>query len=116
MLSLEPGVTATVRFDDLGPERWDLIVIGAGPAGAMAARQAALGGARVLLVDRASFPRRKVCGCCLNGAALGVLTDVGLGTLATECQAKDLRGEAGQRWWLCPASFARRRGTFPRAA
>jgi flavin-dependent dehydrogenase len=56
----------------------------------MAARQAALGGASVLLVDRVSFPRRKVCGCCLNGAALGVLTDVGLGTLATTCQAKSL--------------------------
>jgi flavin-dependent dehydrogenase len=83
-------VEATVRFGDLSGRRWDLIVIGGGPAGAMAARQAALGGASVLLVDRVSFPRRKVCGCCLNGAALGVLADVGLGTLATACQARSL--------------------------
>ena len=44
------------------PAAWDVVVIGAGPAGAIAARQIALAGARVLLVERKSFPRRKVCG------------------------------------------------------
>lgn len=34
------------------PETWDLVVIGAGPAGSRAARAAALGGGRVLLVER----------------------------------------------------------------
>ncbi len=34
------------------PETWDVAVIGAGPAGSRAARAAALGGARVLLVER----------------------------------------------------------------
>lgn len=61
---------------------WDAIVIGAGPAGAMAARELARGGARVLLVDKQAFPREKVCGGCLNGHALGVLDSVGLGALA----------------------------------
>jgi flavin-dependent dehydrogenase len=35
----------------------------------------------VLLVDKATFPRRKVCGCCLNGNALAALAAVGLGHL-----------------------------------
>jgi flavin-dependent dehydrogenase len=60
---------------------WDVLVAGAGPAGALAARQAALAGKRVLLVDSRSFPRAKVCGACLNGQALSVLNSVGLGTL-----------------------------------
>src|SRR5262249_32815350 len=60
---------------------WDVLVAGAGPAGALAARQAALAGKRVLFVDSRSFPRAKVCGACLNGQALSVLNSVGLGTL-----------------------------------
>jgi flavin-dependent dehydrogenase len=60
---------------------WDAIVLGAGPAGAIAAHQLAASGARTLLVDKRSFPRWKVCGACLNGAALGVLDSVGLGNL-----------------------------------
>jgi geranylgeranyl reductase family protein len=42
--------------------RWDVIVVGAGPAGATAARELAASGARVLVVDRATFPRYKACG------------------------------------------------------
>jgi menaquinone-9 beta-reductase len=59
--------------------RWDAVVIGAGPAGSIAARQLALAGARVLLVDRAVFPRPKVCGCCVNESAVGTLREMGLG-------------------------------------
>jgi flavin-dependent dehydrogenase len=55
-----------------------VLVIGAGPAGALAARSAARTGARVLLVDRAAFPRSKVCGCCLSAAALALLEQAGL--------------------------------------
>jgi menaquinone-9 beta-reductase len=45
---------------------WDVVVVGAGPAGSVAARQAANAGFRTLLVDQATFPRPKVCGCCLT--------------------------------------------------
>lgn len=38
------------------------MVVGAGPAGSTAARELAAAGARVLIVDRAEFPRYKVCG------------------------------------------------------
>lgn len=55
--------------------------MGAGPAGAVAARQLALAGARVLLVDKARLPRDKVCGGCLGGAALDVLESLGLGDI-----------------------------------
>ncbi len=58
---------------------WDVVVIGAGPAGSVTARELARCGCRVLLVDKASFPRAKVCGCCLNGAAVNVLEQLGLG-------------------------------------
>ncbi len=57
---------------------WDAVVIGAGPGGALAARQLALAGLRTLLVERHKFPRHKVCGGCLNGRALEVLRAVGL--------------------------------------
>jgi geranylgeranyl reductase family protein len=43
-------------------ERFDVAVIGAGPAGSVTAIHLARGGARVLLVDKASFPRDKPCG------------------------------------------------------
>ena len=43
-------------------ERYDCVVLGAGPAGSTAARHLAATGARVLLTDRASFPRDKPCG------------------------------------------------------
>jgi flavin-dependent dehydrogenase len=59
-------------------ETWDAIVIGAGPAGAIAARQIALAGARVLLVERKPFPRTKVCGACWSAAGLEVLESIGL--------------------------------------
>ena len=60
---------------------WDVIVIGAGPAGALAAHQLARCQLRVLLVEKRAFPRRKVCGSCLNGVALRALETAGLGHL-----------------------------------
>jgi geranylgeranyl reductase family protein len=41
---------------------YDAIVVGAGPAGSTLARHLARSGARVLLLDRAAFPRDKPCG------------------------------------------------------
>ena len=60
---------------------WDVIVIGAGPAGALAAHQLARCQLRVLLVDKRTFPRWKICGSCLNGVALRALETAGLGHL-----------------------------------
>ncbi|MHC5109429.1 MAG: NAD(P)/FAD-dependent oxidoreductase [Planctomycetota bacterium] len=69
----------------------DVLVVGAGPAGAVAARGLSRDGANVLLVDAAEFPRWKVCGCCLNGVALAVLSEIGLPDLHRELDARRLR-------------------------
>ena len=71
--------------------RYDVAVIGGGPAGALAARQLALRGVSVLLVDKAEFPRAKVCGCCLSMRALQALELAGLGSLAAELEGTQLR-------------------------
>ena len=57
----------------------DVIVVGAGPAGASAAYFLAGAGIDVLLVDRGVFPRQKVCGDGLASRALVMLERMGLG-------------------------------------
>jgi flavin-dependent dehydrogenase len=52
----------------------DVIIVGAGPAGALAALILARAGVRVRLFDRARFPRPKLCGDTLNPGALRLLS------------------------------------------
>lgn len=80
-------VPATISVAEAVARRWDAVVVGAGPAGAVAARGIARRGRRVLLADKATFPRGKVCGCCLNGSALATLAAIGLGDLPARCGA-----------------------------
>jgi geranylgeranyl reductase family protein len=53
--------------------RFDAVVVGAGPAGSTTAFHLARGGARVLLADKATFPRDKPCGGGLTARALRLL-------------------------------------------
>ncbi|MFB9235212.1 NAD(P)/FAD-dependent oxidoreductase [Plantactinospora siamensis] len=57
---------------------YDVVVVGGGPAGAAAALAARRAGARVLLLDRAEFPRDKACGDGIAAHALDVLTELGV--------------------------------------
>lgn len=60
------------------PREWDVVVVGAGVAGAMSALHLARSGLRVLLVEKSAWPREKACGGCLNAAALHALADAGV--------------------------------------
>ncbi len=51
-------------------ERWDVVVVGAGPAGLSAAYEAARRGARTLVLERAEHPRYKTCGGGLIGPSI----------------------------------------------
>lgn len=59
-------------------ERFDALVIGAGPAGSVAASLLARSGLRTLLVDRHAFPRSKVCGGCLAPSGVRALEAAGM--------------------------------------
>jgi len=62
----------------MAQETYDAIVVGAGPAGSSCAALLAERGLKVLLMDKASFPKDKVCGDAIGGKALSVLSELGL--------------------------------------
>ncbi|MFE4867949.1 geranylgeranyl reductase family protein [Streptomyces sp. NPDC056682] len=57
---------------DAGPV-WDVVVVGAGPAGASAAYAAATAGRKVLLLEKAELPRYKTCGGGIIGPSRDAL-------------------------------------------
>ncbi|WP_396125219.1 geranylgeranyl reductase family protein [Cellulomonas sp. P24] len=61
-----------------GSDDADVIVVGAGPAGSAAAYYCASAGLNVLLLDKAAFPRDKVCGDGLTPRAVKELVAMGL--------------------------------------
>ncbi|MBX9721233.1 MAG: NAD(P)/FAD-dependent oxidoreductase [Candidatus Obscuribacterales bacterium] len=80
------GLAATSKS-----QLWDAVVIGAGPAGSMSAYLLAKQGLSVLLLEKTAFPRQKVCGSCLNGVALQILAQNGLGDLVNRLKAVPLK-------------------------
>jgi geranylgeranyl reductase family protein len=57
---------------------YDIIIVGAGPAGSAAALYAARNGLKTLLVDKESFPRDKICGDALSGKSVTILRELDL--------------------------------------
>jgi len=64
--------------DDLYKKIWQVVIIGAGPAGATAAIHLAAKGHEVLLLDKENFPREKVCGDGLSLDCINILKKFGL--------------------------------------
>ena len=58
---------------------FDVVIVGAGPAGSTAAILLARAGWSVALVEKETFPRRKVCGECVAASNLALLDAVGVG-------------------------------------
>jgi flavin-dependent dehydrogenase len=58
--------------------QYDAVIIGAGPAGAAAARLLAEAGWSVALVEKTEFPRRKVCGEFISATSMAVLKACGV--------------------------------------
>jgi geranylgeranyl reductase family protein len=59
-------------------ERYDVIIVGAGPAGVSTALYAKRRGVSVLLVDKRRFPRDKICGDGISTKSMGYLRDLGI--------------------------------------
>ncbi|WP_353485145.1 geranylgeranyl reductase family protein [Haliscomenobacter sp.] len=55
------------------PPHFDVIIIGAGPAGATCALQLRHSNLKVLLIDKATFPRSKTCGDAITGRSIKTL-------------------------------------------
>jgi menaquinone-9 beta-reductase len=60
---------------------YDAVIIGAGPAGATAAILLARAGWSVAILEKQSFPRRKVCGECIAAPNLALLDALGVGDM-----------------------------------
>ncbi|HEY0518577.1 MAG TPA: geranylgeranyl reductase family protein, partial [Ilumatobacteraceae bacterium] len=90
--------------------RYDVVVVGAGPAGSIAAFTLATAGARVALVDKARVGRDKACGDLIGPRGVRILDDLGLGFPGAP-QAGDMVvvGPSGRRV-LLPAKPGR---TYP---
>lgn len=79
-----------------------VLVVGAGPAGATAATLLARAGGHVILLDRAQFPRDKVCGDCVNPSAWRILERLGVESAIREAKPVkvnrvDFHGAHGER-------------------
>ncbi|OAI56591.1 hypothetical protein AYO47_08865 [Planctomyces sp. SCGC AG-212-M04] len=84
------SLDATVTAEDAAGRLWDAVVIGAGPAGCMTARELARSGCAVLLLEAKKFPRSKVCGGCINHHAIQLLDECGLESLVPNSGAVPL--------------------------
>jgi len=90
----------TSRVDETTSRRADVLVVGAGPSGVAAAITAQRAGLRVIVIDKATFPRDKCCGDGLTTGALRLLDRLGLAPSSvpswTPCRDVTLRSPSGR--------------------
>jgi geranylgeranyl reductase family protein len=77
--------------------RYDALVVGAGPAGSVAALVLARAGARVALVDKARFPRDKACGDLVGPRGVQLLEELGVLPAGVRVGDMEVRGPTGRR-------------------
>jgi menaquinone-9 beta-reductase len=79
---MRPGSSLTASWHTMSSrgsaDKYDALVLGAGPAGTTAALVLARTGWRVALVEKANFPRRKVCGEFVSATNLPFLSALGV--------------------------------------
>ena len=68
----------------------DVAIVGAGPAGSVAAQRLAAAGVEVVLLEQAAFPRDKACGDGVSAAGLAALARTGLGEWARQFPAPEV--------------------------
>lgn len=75
---------------------YDVLVIGAGPAGSVASLVLGRGGARVALVDKARFPRDKACGDLVGPRGVQTLADLGIDVVGPKVGDMEVVGPTGR--------------------
>jgi geranylgeranyl reductase family protein len=102
----------------------EVVVVGGGPAGSVAAATLAEQGRDVLVIDQSAFPREKPCGDGLTHSAVEVLEELGLQSVAEngqpveDCRIVIAHGTETQGWYKPPPRIPRSRfmRTVPRRA
>jgi flavin-dependent dehydrogenase len=84
MISSNKKVKWQPPLTSITDSNWDVVIIGAGPAGAIAAVHLAAANRRVLLLDKEHFPREKICGDGLLPDAVRCLDNAGIGELVRQ--------------------------------
>ena len=69
----------------------DVLIIGGGPAGATVATMLAKAGWSVAVVEKAAFPRRKVCGEFVSATTLPLLREIGIGEAFSNLAGPEVR-------------------------
>ena len=70
---------------------FDALIVGAGPAGSTAAILLARAGWKVAIVEKAAFPRSKVCGEYISGAAWALLAELGVAARVAALAGPEVR-------------------------
>lgn len=92
-----------------GETRCDVAIVGGSLAGSAAAAALARDGARVVVLEKARFPRNKVCGCFLSHEALPVLGRMGI----KEEELRKVNSETITRFTLVQSSGKRVDAALP---